>query len=167
MCIVLFFGHCICRSLDGRLQVSHKKGLPHVMYCRLWRWPDLQSHHELKPVEHCEFAFRLKRDEVCVNPYHYTRVETPVLPPVLVPRQPDIPTELPELDDMSSTVPDNANYPVGMEPQNLLPPETPPPGYMSEDGDNTEQSMDTSQNGSKSATVLCHHLLPITLCVSR
>ena len=67
----------LLRSLDGRLQVSHKKGLPHVMYCRLWRWPDLQSHHELKPIEHCEFAFRLKRDEVCVNPYHYTRVETP------------------------------------------------------------------------------------------
>eukprot|EP00118_Oscarella_pearsei_P017878 m.179964 g.179964 ORF g.179964 m.179964 type:complete len:442 (+) comp39237_c0_seq11:111-1436(+) len=76
----------IPRSLDGRLQVSHRKGLPHVIYCRLWRWPDLQSHHELKAVDQCEFAFILKRDEVCVNPYHYERVETPVLPPVLVPR---------------------------------------------------------------------------------
>ncbi len=27
--------------------------------------------------------------------------------------------------------------------------ETPPPGYMSEDGENNEQSMDTSQSGSK------------------
>ncbi|XP_038076479.1 mothers against decapentaplegic homolog 3-like isoform X1 [Patiria miniata] len=152
-------------SLDGRLQVSHKKGLPHVMYCRLWRWPDLQSHHELKPIEHCEFAFRLKRDEVCVNPYHYTRVETPVLPPVLVPRQTDVPTELPALDDLSSTVPDNANYPVGMEPQNLLPPETPPPGYMSEDGDNTEQSMDTSQNGTMSpGSTDSLDLQPVSYC---
>ena len=67
----------IPRSLDGRLQVSHRKGLPHVIYCRVWRWPDLQSHHELKPLELCEYAFGLKQDEVCVNPYHYKRVETP------------------------------------------------------------------------------------------
>lgn len=65
------------RSLDGRLQVSHRKGLPHVIYCRLWRWPDLQSHHELRAVDLCEFAFHTKKDEVCVNPYHYQRVETP------------------------------------------------------------------------------------------
>ncbi|XP_006005272.1 mothers against decapentaplegic homolog 9 isoform X2 [Latimeria chalumnae] len=76
----------IPRSLDGRLQVSHRKGLPHVIYCRVWRWPDLQSHHELKPLECCEFPFGSKQKEVCINPYHYRRVETPVLPPVLVPR---------------------------------------------------------------------------------
>jgi hypothetical protein len=76
----------IPRSLDGRLQVSHRKGLPHVIYCRVWRWPDLQSHHELKPLECCSFPFDAKQKEVCINPYHYTRVESPVLPPVLVPR---------------------------------------------------------------------------------
>ena len=72
--------------------MSQKKGLPHVIYCRLWRFPDLSSHHELKPVENCElinryfflthsvnlflgeFAFHLRREEVCVNPYHYTKV---------------------------------------------------------------------------------------------
>jgi hypothetical protein len=67
----------IPRSLDGRLQVSHRKGLPHVIYCRIWRWPDLQSHHELKPLDFCEFAFSRSKDEVCINPYHYRRVETP------------------------------------------------------------------------------------------
>lgn len=65
------------RSLDGRLQVSHRKGLPHVIYCRLWRWPDLHSHHELRAIEACEYSFHLKKDEVCINPYHYQRVETP------------------------------------------------------------------------------------------
>ncbi|XP_016132933.1 mothers against decapentaplegic homolog 9 [Sinocyclocheilus grahami] len=76
----------IPRSLDGRLQVSHRKGLPHVIYCRVWRWPDLQSHHELKALDCCEFPFGSKQKDICINPYHYRRVETPVLPPVLVPR---------------------------------------------------------------------------------
>ena len=67
----------IPRSLDGRLQIAHRKGLPHVIYCRLFRWPSLQTHHELKAVDWCEFAFNLKKDDVCVNPYHYERVEAP------------------------------------------------------------------------------------------
>ncbi|KFW88075.1 Mothers against decapentaplegic 3, partial [Phalacrocorax carbo] len=110
------------RSLDGRLQVSHRKGLPHVIYCRLWRWPDLHSHHELRAMEMCEYAFNMKKDEVCVNPYHYQRVETPVLPPVLVPRQTEIPAEFPPLDDYSHSIPENTNFPAGIEPQsNYIP----------------------------------------------
>lgn len=176
-----------CRSLDGRLQVSHRKGLPHVIYCRLWRWPDLHSHHELRAMELCEFAFNMKKDEVCVNPYHYQRVETPgtpfrgvysfrapllspapprlspppptppprfllreglfgalgvqrlwcqpginadlplfcllwaVLPPVLVPRHTEIPAEFPPLDDYSHSIPENTNFPAGIEPQSNIP----------------------------------------------
>ena len=67
----------IPQSLDGRLQVGHRKGLPHVIYCRIWRWPDIQSSHELKPLDCCEFAFSRNKKEVCINPYHYRRVETP------------------------------------------------------------------------------------------
>ena len=67
----------IPRSLDGRRQVLHRKGLPHVIYCRLCCWPDLQNHHELKAIDSCQFTFTLKRDDVCINPYHYVRVETP------------------------------------------------------------------------------------------
>ncbi|GIY19633.1 hypothetical protein CDAR_274271 [Caerostris darwini] len=88
----------IPRSLDGRLQVSHRKGLPHVIYCRVWRWPDLQSHHELKPLELCEYPFSAKQKEVCINPYHYRRVESPVLPPVLVPRHSEYPPGHPMLN---------------------------------------------------------------------
>ncbi|KAL7064848.1 hypothetical protein AAHC03_05891 [Spirometra sp. Aus1] len=76
----------IPRSLDGRLQVAQKKGLPHVFYCQLWRWPDLHTQHELRPVENCNYSFQAKRDEVCINPYHYRRIENPVLPPIMVPR---------------------------------------------------------------------------------
>uniref|UniRef100_A0A8I5ZQC4 Mothers against decapentaplegic homolog n=1 Tax=Rattus norvegicus TaxID=10116 RepID=A0A8I5ZQC4_RAT len=146
------------RSLDGRLQVSHRKGLPHVIYCRLWRWPDLHSHHELKAIENCEYAFSLKKDEVCVNPYHYQRVETPVLPPVLVPRHTEILTELPPLDDYTHSIPENTNFPAGIEPQSNYIPETPPPGYISEDGETSDQqlnqSMDTGSPAELSPTTL-------------
>lgn len=76
----------IPRSLDGRLQVSQKKGLPHVIYARMFRFPDLQSHHQLKSLPHCAFPFSRKLDQVCVNPFHYEKIENPVLPPILVPK---------------------------------------------------------------------------------
>ncbi|KAG5270305.1 hypothetical protein AALO_G00191170 [Alosa alosa] len=162
----------IPRSLDGRLQVSHRKGLPHVIYCRLWRWPDLQSHHELRAIDLCEFAFHMKKDEVCVNPYHYQRVETPVLPPVLVPRHTEIPAEFPPLDDYIHSIPENTNFPAGIEPQSNYIAETPPPGYISEDGETSDHpmshSMDTgSPNLSPSPVSPTHSnldLQPVTYC---
>ncbi|KAG8243440.1 transforming growth factor beta receptor signaling pathway [Homalodisca vitripennis] len=103
----------IPRSLDGRLQVSHRKGLPHVIYCRVWRWPDLQSHHELKPLEQCQYPFSAKQKEVCINPYHYKRVESPVLPPVLVPRHSEFApghSLLPFQQMPEPTMPQNVSY---------------------------------------------------------
>nr|QXY82403.1 SMAD2 HduSMAD2 [Halisarca dujardinii] len=131
----------IPRSLDGRLQVSSKKGLPHVMYCKLWRWPDLQTHHELKGIDSCDFTFSKKGDDVCINPYHYIRVDNPVLPPVLVPRVPvpselggDYPSTLSPIqsDDYSSMSSQPPPYHptlfgAGMQPFQF--PETPPPIY--------------------------------------
>lgn len=150
------------RSLDGRLQVSHRKGLPHVIYCRLWRWPDLHSHHELRAIEACEYAFHLKKDEVCINPYHYQRVETPVLPPVLVPRHSEILPELPPLDDYTHSIPENTNFPTGIEPPNNYIPETPPPGYISEDGEASDQQMNQSMDTGSPAELSPSTLSPVS-----
>ena len=118
----------IPRSLDGRLQVSHRKGLPHVIYCRVWRWPDLQSHHELKPLEHCKFPFSAKQKEVCINPYHYKRVESQVLPPVLVPRHSDyVPGHslLPFQQLVEPNMPHNVSYSSNGFNSNHLSPNSP------------------------------------------
>lgn len=117
----------IPRSLDGRLQVSHRKGLPHVIYCRVWRWPDLQSHHELKPLDICEFPFGSKQKEVCINPYHYKRVESPVLPPVLVPRhnefnpQHSLLVQFRNLSHNEPHMPQNATFPDSFHQPNNAP----------------------------------------------
>lgn len=139
----------IPRSLDGRLQVDTKKGLPHMIYCCLWRWPDLTNHHELHALQRCEFAFSKKLEEVCVNPYHYERIEAPVLPPVMVPRFiGKIPTELPPVEDYSNVVPANTDFPMEPGSDLLLPPlsESPLPGYMSEDGDSQAIGSVKSEN---------------------
>ncbi|XP_071489693.1 mothers against decapentaplegic homolog 9-like [Diadema setosum] len=137
----------IPRSLDGRLQVSHRKGLPHVIYCRVWRWPDLQSHHELKALDCCEYAFGKKQKEVCINPYHYKRVESPVLPPVLVPRHSEsIPSHslLPYRSLPEPAYPHNATYPQSFQQQNSPPPPPTHPG--SPHSSNQPQASPASSN---------------------
>ncbi|KHN88330.1 Dwarfin sma-4 [Toxocara canis] len=62
----------IQRSLDGRLQVAGRKGVPHVVYARIWRWPNV-SKNELQKLPICAVAPD-NQDVICINPYHYERV---------------------------------------------------------------------------------------------
>ena len=47
----------IPRSLDGRMQVRQKKTVPHVLYCKIWRWSDLKSYHEIHGILTCRYAY--------------------------------------------------------------------------------------------------------------
>ncbi|CAG5110321.1 Oidioi.mRNA.OKI2018_I69.chr2.g4733.t1.cds [Oikopleura dioica] len=79
----------IPRSLDGRLQVQHRKTLPHLLYVQIWRFPEVTTQHELTSVSNCKFAYIKRLEEVCVNPFHYEKVEKfDSIAPVLVPRYP-------------------------------------------------------------------------------
>ncbi|CAF0910700.1 unnamed protein product [Didymodactylos carnosus] len=70
----------IITTTDGRVQVSGRKAYPHVLHCRIWRWPDLDNYHELQSVPYCQYPFsrNIKMNEVCINPYHYEKIETHV-----------------------------------------------------------------------------------------
>lgn len=50
---------------------------PVIAFCRIWRWPDLNTHFELRPIEPCAYAFQHDKEHICVNPYHYERVVAP------------------------------------------------------------------------------------------
>lgn len=65
---------------------------------------------------------------MCFKRWYCAGVRVAVLPPVLVPRHIEIPSEFPVLDDYSHSIPENTNFPAGIEPQsNYIPGmETPP-----------------------------------------
>lgn len=105
----------IPRTVDGRIQVMHRKGAAHVVYCRVWRFPDLQTQKELVSLDCCEHPYSPKGggDHVCINPYHYRRIYLDnLLPAVLVPRK----SEFPQGPSVSESNSSSDDEDVGTEP---------------------------------------------------
>lgn len=83
----------LSKVLDNRLLISHRRGLPQVIYCRMWRWPDLQSHHQIRAISTCQSSSEYLEDgvlqppnstNICVNPYHYERESPGPIDPILL-----------------------------------------------------------------------------------
>ncbi|XP_075048479.1 mothers against decapentaplegic homolog 6-like [Mixophyes fleayi] len=67
---------CIWGPGDGR---SGKSLQPHLLLCKLYRWPELRSAAELKTLVQCQNFWRKSGEgtSVCCNPYHYSRLSAP------------------------------------------------------------------------------------------
>nr|AID23678.1 smad2/3 [Hofstenia miamia] len=113
----------IPRSQDGRLQIQTRKFFPHIIYCRLWRFPDLVNPQELRAVSTCQYAFELKRDEVCVNPYHYNRVSSSTRSSI---------SSVSQFSDESPPIVQEVEMVTDPPIGNDISP-SPPPGYLSDD----------------------------------
>ncbi|CAM4767403.1 unnamed protein product [Rotaria magnacalcarata] len=111
----------IPKSLDVPPNQSSKSNSV-VIYCRLWRWPDLANQNELKPVDYCPNAFHYSRDDICINPFHYERVPAkysvyvPHLPPEAFRDMPDLRSASTN-DMLPNLIPENTTYQTTIDQQ--------------------------------------------------
>lgn len=52
---------------------------PHVLFCKLWRWPDLWQNAPLRRLPECKSSGNMKT--VCINPHHWSQLCVPDSPP--------------------------------------------------------------------------------------
>ncbi|XP_013784160.2 mothers against decapentaplegic homolog 6-like isoform X2 [Limulus polyphemus] len=73
----------------GDLRFGRQTSAPHVLCCRLWRWPDIQQPFELKRLNWCQTV----NDPlyICCNPFHWSKLYKPESPPPPYSRYPQEP----------------------------------------------------------------------------
>ncbi|KAI0980678.1 hypothetical protein GJ496_008857 [Pomphorhynchus laevis] len=54
----------------------NSSAFPHVLICKLFRWPEIKSAKDIQPVKECEF----QHGYICINPYHYRRTSSEIDP---------------------------------------------------------------------------------------
>lgn len=63
-----------------RLERSGPALPPHLIFCQLWRWAELRTTQELRPLPFCQ-NMDVDPLYVCCNPYHWSRLYKPDSPP--------------------------------------------------------------------------------------
>lgn len=132
---------------------------PHIWVLSIWRFPDVKCDVQLKCVSACEHSSERNTGFVCVQPFHYELIKSPHLT-VVVPKQSE-PMSREQIRENSSLtammdskhVPPTATYDANVHKENTGTCElvdhanmqgSPPGGYISEEGDNTDQELPIS-----------------------
>lgn len=64
---------CLLLQGDEPVRLPREAIAPHVLCCRLWRWPHLRHHYQLRRMPWCGTSPM----HVCCNPYHWSIVQEP------------------------------------------------------------------------------------------
>ncbi|XP_077778771.1 uncharacterized protein LOC114589390 [Podarcis muralis] len=152
----------ITRPLFEQMYASCGNNFPHTLFCRLWRWPEVQSHDDLRSMETCANAYKKQKSKVCVNPYHFEKVEKCISEPVFTllqsssapvdpPIQPEAPASYPSLEDHSYHAPGNSNLQASFVPGSSS---TSVPGSSTSVPESSTYGPGSSTSGPESSTFL-------------
>ncbi|CAH1789245.1 unnamed protein product [Owenia fusiformis] len=63
----------------GDVRFGRKTVTPQLLCCQIWRWPDVSNPDELKKMPEC--VSQEDATTICCNPFHWSRIIVPDMPP--------------------------------------------------------------------------------------